>query len=234
MTEKTKVSICIPCYDMGAKGASYLSQSLRIISKQTYKNIEVVITDHSGNDSILKVISKFDGKVNTKYITNSFRSTGHSYNLNIAINHASGELVKILFQDDYLSGNDSIEQIVKAYQTKKFYWMASTCREVDHNGRFLQVHVPTISSNVHLVNNIGCPSVITFKRSLFEQIKFDNELIWLMDTDWYKRMLNKYGSPHFDAHPSVTIRRHKNQLSQILPDELKREESIKIIKRYSS
>ena len=45
--ELPSVSVIIPCYEMFGKGAIHLSRSLEMLAAQTWKNFEVVISDHS-------------------------------------------------------------------------------------------------------------------------------------------------------------------------------------------
>ena len=46
------VSVCIPCYEMHGNGAIHLRRSLDMLSLQTWKNFEVVVSDHSKSDLI--------------------------------------------------------------------------------------------------------------------------------------------------------------------------------------
>ena len=65
------VSICIPTYEMNGIGSSFLQKGLNSILRQTYKNIEVVISDHSQDDEIKNIVLSYDNKLNIKYIRNS-------------------------------------------------------------------------------------------------------------------------------------------------------------------
>lgn len=71
MTELNKlVSIAIPCYEMKGLGAQFLNESLLKISNQTYKNIQVVISDHSSTNIIENVVNIWLKELNIKYIKN--------------------------------------------------------------------------------------------------------------------------------------------------------------------
>ena len=47
MNKQPYISIAIPCYDINGKGGEVLDYSMNIINNQTFKDIEVVISDHS-------------------------------------------------------------------------------------------------------------------------------------------------------------------------------------------
>jgi hypothetical protein len=59
LNKKFKLSVAIPCYEMSGKGVEFLEKSLKIIESQNidFSKIEIVISDHSINDDIKKMIT---------------------------------------------------------------------------------------------------------------------------------------------------------------------------------
>ena len=49
-----KISICIPTWEQYGKGVNFLKNNFDRILTQTYKNFNVIISDHSKNDEIKK------------------------------------------------------------------------------------------------------------------------------------------------------------------------------------
>ena len=45
-------TIAIPTWEINGKGVEYLEYSLNIIAHQTFKDFDIVISDHSINDDI--------------------------------------------------------------------------------------------------------------------------------------------------------------------------------------
>ena len=74
------ISICIPYYPQMKNADFFMKRCLDSIEKQTYKDYEIVITDQ--------------GKM--------------AENTNTAIKQAKGEIIKILFMDDYLKDENRI------------------------------------------------------------------------------------------------------------------------------
>ena len=72
MNSNPYVSIAIPCYDIKGKGAEVLNYSLEIISIQTFKDYEVIITDHSADDemNVQSVYNTWKDKMRIKYHRN--------------------------------------------------------------------------------------------------------------------------------------------------------------------
>ena len=85
-TKKPKLSCVIPIHDMKG-GADFLWKTVMMLSKQTFKDFEIVITN--------------DGKI--------------AENSNSGIKKAKGELIKILYLDDRLSNDHALQDIVDAF-----------------------------------------------------------------------------------------------------------------------
>lgn len=54
-----KISVIVPIYNAG----KYLSQCLHSITKQTYKNIEIVLVNDGSEDSSLDICRKHKQKI---------------------------------------------------------------------------------------------------------------------------------------------------------------------------
>ncbi len=55
----TTISICIPTHEMGGQGSEFLRQSFDILATQTFQDFDVVVSDHSKNDSIENLCKKY-------------------------------------------------------------------------------------------------------------------------------------------------------------------------------
>ena len=64
-------SICIPTYEMKGLGASYLKSTFEILAIQSFKDFEVVISDHSIEDKIKDVCVEFEKSFVIHYIKNT-------------------------------------------------------------------------------------------------------------------------------------------------------------------
>lgn len=84
-------------------------ETLESITSQTYKNIELVISDDDSKDVSVEICEKWVEKnknrfVRTRIITHT-PNTGTSANLNRAFSEAQGEWVKVIAADDKLLPN---------------------------------------------------------------------------------------------------------------------------------
>jgi len=231
MIESNKlISIAIPCYEMKGYGSQFLDESLSKINNQTYKNIQVVISDHSSNNDLEKVINFWSDKLNIKYIKNIKNIGSSSSNTNLAIDNCDGELIKILFQDDFLYDENSIKSIIDNFNNND-KWLVTSCLHTNDGVNMYNNHQPRWNDNIHLgVNTISSPSVLTIHKSVKE--RFDDNLIWLMDCDMYKKLHIKYGLPKILTTINVVNRLWGNRLSDTISQSIKDNELIKMKLKY--
>ncbi len=186
-------SIAIPAYGYNGRGGNYLEHNFSIIEKQTFKDFEVVVSDHSIDDTIKNVCDKWSDKINIKYYVNNKGRGYISPNLNVAMKNCDGQWIKILFQDDFLYDENSLKKTydyINANNNVK--WLATEFYH-SNDGINLYLHyIPRWTDNVWTGNNaIGCPSVITVKNK--DLLLFEETIDWLMDVEYYKRMYDKHG-----------------------------------------
>lgn len=227
-----KISVCIPCYEMGGQGPSMLKRSFDQIKNQTYKDVEIVISDHSIDDGVKKICDEYSSILNIVYIKNPLDRGNFSSNLNNSIRKASGEIIKLLMQDDYFMGFNDLESTVRIFEDSSVNWVACGCYSGwstnDYNTLIPKYDDPSISRGV---NTIGSPSVITIRNKNIQY--FDEGLSWVVDLDYYKKMYSTFGEPSILAEYSVFVQRHSNQITNTLRDEIKKREEFELRRRYA-
>ena len=68
-----KFSIAIPAYEMRGLGGKFLKELLSSINRQSYKNVEVVVSDHSrGNTDIYNACKQYSDKLHIVYLQNFY------------------------------------------------------------------------------------------------------------------------------------------------------------------
>jgi glycosyltransferase involved in cell wall biosynthesis len=103
-----KISIAVPTWECYGKGAEFLDDLFRTIEMQTLKEFEVVISDHSADDYLLPKIKEFEDKFEIKYHKNENNRGNGPANMNNAISKCSGEIIKIMFQDDFFYDDEIV------------------------------------------------------------------------------------------------------------------------------
>lgn len=214
MAKNIKLSVAIPVHNMQG-GEDFLRQSLRMLSLQTFKDFEVVISDNSDDDRLIKVCREFD--LNIKYFKNPIK--GMAPNTNEAMEQCTGELIKILYQDDYLADVTSLQEIVTAFDPND-RWLVAGCAHTTDGIEWQRPHYPRYNNEmIKGENTIGSPSVLTVRND--GHLKFDDTMTWLLDADLYRRYYDKHGEPKILRSINVIIRQGSHQMTNILTNEQK-------------
>ena len=220
------LSVCISTYEMGGKGPEFLRWNFDRLTKQTFKDFEVVVSDQSKNDEIKKVCDEYRGKLDIVYLAETQHRGNASENINNAIRHASGKLIKILFLDDFLYSDDSLKQIVDAFDIDKDHWLVTASEHTKDGVTFYRPMYPRYDDETILFkNSISCPSVLTVKNE--SPLMFDPKLSWRMDLDYYKRCYEAFGAPKILNTINAVNRVGAHQLTYADAVERKREAEFK-------
>ncbi len=213
---------------MHGRAKELLIRSFNMLQKQTYQNFEVIISDNSEDDVVKNLCESPEYKsLNIKYSKNPRK--GLSANTNESMRKATGDLIKILYMDDYLANEQSLENIVKKFQGK---WLVTGCAHDTGTGEMVNPHYPTYNEKIYLgKNTIGSPSVVTLKNE--DLIFFDEKLSWVLDCDYYKRLYDKQGAPTILNEINVIIGVGKHQTTHHLPYRIKLKERLLMWQKYS-
>jgi glycosyltransferase involved in cell wall biosynthesis len=98
------VSLIVPNKNHG----EFLEETLKSISDQTYKNIEIILVDSNSTDNSTQIASKFK---NLKFYQQEDRSPSHA--VAIGLSQASGEFFMFLTSTDLLVDDNFIKQSVE-------------------------------------------------------------------------------------------------------------------------
>jgi glycosyltransferase involved in cell wall biosynthesis len=211
---KPKLSIAVPAYNYHGKGSQFLDDLLRTIEIQTFKDFEVVISDHSDDNSLVEKVKEFENKFNINYFKTSNKRGNSPANLNYAIENCQGDIIKPMFQDDFFYDDEALDKIyynLIADRTKTWL-LCGTNHTSDNGNSFFWELYPRF--NDHLldgVNTVSSPSVLAFKKSV--DIKFDENLVYLMDLDFYYSMWKNYEDPIYYDDILVSNRIHPDSIS---------------------
>lgn len=176
------ISICIPTHNIPERDF-LLNRCLESIRSQSYQDFEIIITDKGLMAA----------------------------NTNRAIKKAKGDLIKILYMDDYFAHKHALRDIVRAF---KGNWLITGA---DNNP------YPYYTDDIETGNNkLGSPSALTIRNGL--DMYFDENMSWLLDCDFYKRMFEKYGEPVILDGANVNLGVGKHQVTHKMSNEEKLKE----------
>jgi hypothetical protein len=208
----SELTVVIPIHDPFGKEKSRIIRAVNSIVLQ--KNPpRTLILGSSHEISYLNEIKELvSGKFKVKNFVN--KSNGAAANLNFLLAEVSTQYSKILFQDDFLKSDESLETIERTLDGSPKKWLVHGCDHFYETNRLTgRIHRPVVSrSLIRGVNRIGAPSVIAFKNGFIP--KFNEEMVYMFDCEWYLRMQHSFGNPEIIKDPLVTIGIHSNQATE--------------------
>jgi len=212
-----KISIAIPTYESNGRRNEFLEDLLRTIEIQTFKDFQVVISDHSVDNELLKVIDEYIDKFTIVYLKNEYNRGNGPSNINNAIENCSGEIVKVMFHDDFFYDDRALEKIYSQFKTSDKMWLVNGCNHTQDDGHTFYLDMyPTWSDNIiNGVNTISSPSVLAAKREVFSKVKFDPSIVMMMDCEFYYHTKLVYGDPIYYNDILVSNRVHSGQISSM-------------------
>lgn len=226
------ISICIPTYEMGGSGTTFLKQSFDRLKQQSYSNFEVVVSDQSVNSAIADLCQDYKTHFPVIYTNSKDLKRASSVNLNNAMRCASGDIIKVLFQDDLIIDDSALSRIRSAFENSAQGWLVCGCMHTSDGEAFFRRFEPTYHPAIYLGRNtISSPSVLAFRRE--GHLWFDEHLVWLMDVDYYKSCHDALGDPIILADPLVANRIHPGQVSAGMKTDIMLRELRHVRKKYT-
>lgn len=209
------ISICIPAY----KQPDFIVRLLRSVIQQTYKRVEVVISDDSPDDTVKIAIEPYKSELSIVYIQNS-PALKSPANWNNAIAHSTGDYFVLLHQDDWLFDEQALEKYLNSFEAnpKAGFVFCKNIAVTEEGKEIVLQHIPSLLTRLkktplHLVlaQVIGPPSNTMLRAHVKNKVQYDEDFIWLVDVDYYVRVLQAgFDYVYLDEH-LVSIGLHEDQ-----------------------
>lgn len=193
-----KISVCIPAYEMAGRGADMLRQALQSVRDQDYPNTEIVVSDHTARQKGIDVCAEFGilcAEFGALHVPFTSKHGNSSANLNNAIDHASGEYIKPMMQDDLFAAPNALSRMYAALEGKGKWSVAGYKTFGADISRSKPCMWPPVQGQWNALawnNNLGTPTGTLYRAC---HLRFDERLIWHMDCDFYYQLYLLYGNP---------------------------------------
>jgi glycosyltransferase involved in cell wall biosynthesis len=225
-----KISICIPTYECNGHGVECLEYSFSHMENQSFKDFDVVISDHSRNDDIKNLCKQWENKLDIKYLENPIDRGSPASNTNNAMKSATGDWIKILNQDDYFFSDESLSTISNAVDDSH-NWIATGYLHTNDRMGLFNYHVPVMNPNIFAVNTIGTPSCVMF-RNIKPVLEMDCNLKYYYDCEYYYRFLQKNGLPRLIENPTIVDYLWSNSVTSGLTQEFMNSELEYVLQKH--
>lgn len=185
-----------------------MQKTLKSIGNQTFQDYEIILTDDTPDDAVKNLIETFNFHNRLKYFKNK-EKLGSPENWNEAVRRARGEYIKIMHHDDWFVDENSLEKFVKILDDNgdaDFGFCPSIVQSAKDEKTRIHDVTPTqlaLLKNeptaIFYGNIIGSPSATIYRREV--NIFFDKNLKWLVDIDFYIRILGQNSPFAFYPQP---------------------------------
>lgn len=236
---KPLVSICIPTYN----GQKFIAEAMDAAIKQTYRPLEIVVSDDASKDATLEIIKSFQNKTDIPIHVFTHKPSGIGANWNNCIVNSNGEYIKFLFQDDTIESN-CIEKMIKyavksnkiglVYSKRNFIYNENDKKNIEWVKLYENLHLSwhknnivdgKINKGVDLLkddsllsfpeNKIGEPTAVLLKKEVFKKVGYFSEnLRQTLDIEFWYRLMKHYDIIFIDAK-LVSFRLHDSQATAI-------------------
>ncbi len=232
---KDLVSICIPVRN----GERYLREALASALAQTYRPLEIVVSDDQSSDRSLEIIRDCIPDTDIPMHIYPHQRSGIGANWNHCVRHAGGKYIKFLFQDDFLRP-DCVEKMVSVAQLDSTIGLVFCRRSIlgeagnaEHEHwaeRLGELHTSWIdlrevnegrdclrAQNLLFSpeNKIGEPTATLFRKQVFERVgMFSEKYRQCLDFEMYYRLMPYY-RVGFVNERLATFRLHAEQATAV-------------------
>jgi glycosyltransferase involved in cell wall biosynthesis len=187
MAQTPLVSVIIPTHNR----KELLERAIMSVLDQTWKLIEIVVVDDASDDDTPEYLKSLKEEHNTVQVIRNEVSKGAAVSRNIAIQHATGEYITGLDDDDYWRPT-RVERLMEEFE-EGFSAVCSYDRMV-MNDREAVWKKPTMITLDDLLyyNRVG-NQVLTKKEYIEEVGGYDEELPSAQDYDLWIRLVREFG-----------------------------------------
>tara|TARA_Y100001935_G_scaffold161646_1_gene132938 strand:- start:253 stop:930 length:678 start_codon:yes stop_codon:yes gene_type:complete len=215
-----RVSYCVPTHDH-PRCEQYMFDILYALSQQSYKDFELCVSHQGDDDKILRSLNDYWDILNITY--RRAPEGNISVNTNNAMKMGEGDIIKILYSDDFILTSNLTEELDKAFTSDVSWAVTGFAHTLDNGLTHYNPKIPFYNDRLlEGINTLSSPSILAMRRDIKEY--FDENLVMLMDCDMYYRLYENYGNPIVINDIHISNREHQNQTQRtyehLLPEEI--------------
>ena len=211
-------SIIVPVYNV----ENYLSQCVKSILRQTYKNFEIILVDDGSKDNSGKLCDQFVEKDERIKVIHT-KNDGLSSARNVGIKKATGKYIIFVDSDDYWSNKYMLQQISShlGMREQLAIWKYQRCKESDcfyTDGEEMMVEEYSLSEDYKVLIKKG----VLFASAWYEAIPrawflnrnlFFEEGVVSEDIEWFGRLLECATHITYFVSPFYIYRNRRDSIS---------------------
>ena len=189
----TLLTVILPNYNYLSGFIKNCDQIERQINYDEEK-VKFIVSDDSSNNDIKKYFTD-NLSSQKRFVYYSGPKLGAVPNWNECIEIADAKYSMFIHHDEYISSKNFLTSVIEILEDDQYDLIILPLIKV--RGKYNCSHYPTylkrlfimVPSLLFACNPIGSPSVVIYKTKTAE--KFDGNLRWFVDVEWYYRFLIK-------------------------------------------
>lgn len=209
------VSVIIPCYN----AEKYVEEAVRSIMTQTYKNLEILVTNDCSTDNTLKILQSLAEEDSRIKVIENKENLKIVKSLNNMIDIAQGKYIARMDADD-ISLPERIEKQVKFMEENPEYGVCGTnAWIIDEEGKKIgKTFLPIKYDEILFYAKYICPfyhPTVLIKSNVLKKYKYLENIHYAEDYELWCRLIYK---EKFIMHnlpdKLLQYRKNKNQITQ--------------------
>jgi len=191
--EYPRISIITPSFNQGR----FIKQTIDSILNQNYPNLEYWVVDGGSTDDTVDILKSYGKKINWV----SEKDKGQTDAINKGLKRITGDIVAYLNSDDMYLPN-TLHTVAEYFMNHAdAQWLTGDYFIIDADGKKIQSYVAAYKTMLRrnptfarlcIANFINQPSTF-WSRTLIDEIGFlDEHLRYVMDFDYWMRIIQKY------------------------------------------
>ena len=205
-------SIVIPTYNQ----LSLLQRALGSVLQQEGADFEVIITDDSQSDDIMKYIASLDDSRISYYRHQG--GDGAADNWNYGLSKAQGRYLILMHHDEAMMNANYLATIQSHLNQGADIIVSKTIVEVNgkrkmqHFSKGIKQFVLRHPELLFWFNVIGPCSCVAFKHEWLQP--FNTSLRWQVDVEWYYRLIKNKQAVYVDTLRMLSQHNHEGQITK--------------------
>lgn len=204
MNKYPLVSVLIPTYNR----KELLKRAINSVLNQTYKNIEIYVTDNASTDGTFEVMQELLKNDKRIIYNKREKNTGPLYNGSEAYNHLKGKYAIVLCDDDYFLSNTFFENAVNVMEENENIVIVRgvvKCFNEKNDNIFIDIYnskeyIKGIDYLLNYANHDGYDNITSFfamfRKSAADKTRVFEKALPSADT-WLWLYLFLYGDVYF-------------------------------------
>jgi glycosyltransferase involved in cell wall biosynthesis len=210
-----RISVVTPSFNQGP----FIERTIRSVLDQGYPNLEYIIIDGGSTDETVSIIRRYADRL-AYWVSEPDRGQTHAINKGMAV--ATGDIVAYLNSDDYYLPGAFNAVGRYAVNHPECDILHGKCDIVDVSGTFIRSQVGRINDLTEGLDlwdvwwggrNFVQPEVFWTRRVAERVGQFREDLHWVMDYDYWARILQAGGKVGFIDESLAAFRIHPQQKS---------------------